>query len=65
MPQEYDNTNSGVLFENEDTSKSDFSGSININGEEFWLNAWNKTSRKTGRNFISLKIGKPKRRGDF
>lgn len=64
MPEQYDNTNQGVLFENEDTTKSDYSGSINIDGQDHWLNGWKKTSRKTGRPFISVKIGAPKRSRD-
>ena len=58
---EYDNSNRGVLFKNEDKqqdSHADYNGSINVNGAEFWLNAWIKTS-KAGRKFMSLSV-KPK-----
>ena len=55
---EYDNTNTGVLFKNEQkqTDKHpDYKGSINIDGEEFWLSAWIKTA-KTGNKFMSLSV---------
>lgn len=49
MSQQYDNTNRGVLFINdrkEQDNHPDRKGSINIEGKEYWLSAWNKeTSR--------------------
>jgi uncharacterized protein (DUF736 family) len=59
--REYDNTNRGVLFKNEDKQSdrhADYRGNINVNGQEFWLDAWIKKS-KAGKNFMSLSI-KPK-----
>jgi len=59
---EYDNTNRGVLFKNDDkkTEKHpDYNGSININGTEHWLSAWIQTSKK-GTKFMSLSIGAEK-----
>lgn len=61
----YDNTNRGVLFKNEDKesdSHADYRGNINIDGKEFWLNAWIKTSKK-GQKFMSLSV-KPKPQSD-
>lgn len=58
---EYDNTNTGALFKNDKKGNDkwpDYRGSINVNGEEFWLNAWLKTSKK-GEKFMSLSL-KPK-----
>lgn len=58
---DYDNTNRGVLFKNDkkkSDTDSDYNGSINIDGKEFWLNAWIKTS-KAERKFMSLSV-KPK-----
>lgn len=69
---DYDNTNSGALFKNDQkqTDKHpDYRGSINVNGEEFWLSAWLKTS-KAGKKFMSLNVsakdkqGQPERRQD-
>ena len=56
---DYDNTNRGVLFKNDDkkTEKHpDYTGSININGTEHYLSAWIQTSKK-GTKFMSLSIG--------
>ncbi len=59
---EYDNTNRGALFKNdkkEKDSDADYRGNINIDGKEFWLNAWIKESKKDGKKFMSLSV-KPK-----
>jgi hypothetical protein len=60
---EYDNTNRGVLFSERDKKTKDddrdYSGSINIDGTEYWLSAWIRTSKKTGQKFMSLSV-KPK-----
>jgi hypothetical protein len=60
---DFDNTNTGVLF-NAISKKTkptfpDYSGSINVDGVDYWLNAWLKTSQKTGDKFMSLTV-KPK-----
>ena len=58
---EYDNTNRFTLFRETDR-KSDkhpeFSGSLNVDGVDYWINAWVKTS-KTGSKFFSGSV-KPK-----
>jgi len=54
----YDNTNSGALFQNDRKAKethADYNGSINVDGKEFWLNGWKKTSKK-GKSYLSLSI---------
>lgn len=59
----YDNTNRGALFKNEDKSEdtdTDYNGSINVGGQEYWLNAWIKKS-KAGKTYMSLSV-KPKQR---
>lgn len=62
MPQ-YDNTNSGLLAKNrrkEKDSHPDYSGSINVNGVEYWLSGWLKTgkegSKLAGEKFFSLSV---------
>jgi hypothetical protein len=58
---QYDNTNRGALFKNADKTDdkhADYRGEINVNGDEFWLNAWLKTSKK-GAKYLSLSL-KPK-----
>jgi hypothetical protein len=55
---EYDNTNRGVLFRNEEKENpkhADFKGTINVNGEEFWLNAWINESKK-GTKYMALRL---------
>ncbi len=53
---EYDNTNRWTLSRNKNKrseTDSDFSGSINIDGVEYWLNGWTKTNSKDGSRFFS------------
>lgn len=57
----YDNTNRGALFKNEEKQSdkhADYRGSINVDGKEFWLDAWLKKS-KAGKTYMSLSV-KPK-----
>lgn len=54
----YDNTNSGALFKNDKKASDnhpDYKGSINVDGVEYWLSSWIKTS-KTGTKFMSLSV---------
>lgn len=59
----YDNTNSGALFKNdrkEQPTHADYRGSINIEGREYWLNAWIKPVKADpSKRFMSLSV-KPK-----
>ncbi len=53
---DYDNTNRGVLFTNDKREKDshpNMTGKINIEGKDYWLSAWTKTS-KNGNKFLSL-----------
>lgn len=59
--RQYDNTNRGALFRNarkEKDTHPDHQGTINVDGKDYWLSAWVKTSKK-GAKFFSLSV-KPK-----
>lgn len=58
---EYDNTNRGMLAKNQNKQSDnhpDYSGTINVDGKDFWLSGWLKTS-KAGSKYFSLAV-KPK-----
>jgi len=63
MTTGYDNTNRGVLFNERDKKVKDedrdYNGTLNVEGTEYWLSGWIKTSKKDGRKFLSLSV-KPK-----
>lgn len=58
---QYDNTNRGVLFDNErkeTDSHPDMTGRLNVNGVDHWFSAWWKDGQKG--EFLSLSLGKVK-----
>jgi hypothetical protein len=59
----YDNTNSGLLAKNKRKEKDthpDYSGSVNVDGVEYWLSGWLKVgrdgSKMAGEKFFSLSL---------
>jgi len=59
MTPEYDNTNSGVLFTNDqggNPKRPSLRGSLNVEGKEYNISGWKKESKKDGKPFLSLKI---------
>jgi len=56
---QFDNTNRGALFNERDRKHTDkdrdYGGSLNIEGREFWLSAWIRTSKK-GALYLSLSV---------
>jgi hypothetical protein len=66
MSKQFDNTNSGTLFKNDTEGKSEnfppYGGSLNVNGEEFWISAWVKDGQKG--KFFSLAVKPKEARGD-
>lgn len=57
----YDNTNRGVLFKNYRKDKSshpDYTGNINVDGEEKQIAAWIKEDKK-GNKYMSLSVSEP------
>ena len=58
MTKEYDNTNGGALFPNDKKEKEthpDFRGNIDVEGKQYWIKGWKKTS-KFGMKFLSLAL---------
>jgi uncharacterized protein (DUF736 family) len=58
----YDNTNRGALFKNTkkrpDKKDPDYTGNMNVDGAEFWMDAWLEES-KDGKKYMSVRV-KPK-----
>lgn len=61
----YDNTNSGMLARNErrTTDKHpEYSGSINVEGVDYWLSAWvnegKAGGKMEGKKYFSLKLNR-------
>ena len=55
---QYDNSNSGALFparEKKSDRHPDMTGNLDVNGVEYYINAWTKVS-KQGKKFLSLSI---------
>ena len=58
MSEEYDNTNSGVLFPNnfkDNPKQPDLKGDIDIEGVIYKIAAWTRESSKSGGKFLSIK----------
>jgi hypothetical protein len=61
---DYDNRNRGALFRNDDKDPNDdkerdYSGTLDVEGTEYWLSGWVRTSKKSGKKYLSLSV-KPK-----
>ena len=59
MSQQYDNTNKGILSKNDRKEKdthADHRGTINVEGVEYWLDAWIKTRKNGSGKFFSLSV---------
>jgi len=63
---QYDNTNSGAAFrkENANPKAPQFAGPLNVDGKEYEIAIWEKTS-KAGSPWLSLKVGKPREKKAF
>jgi uncharacterized protein (DUF736 family) len=62
----YDNNLRGALFKNLDKTEDshpDYRGNIEIDGREYWLDAWLATAKNTGKKYMRLKA-KPKLQSD-
>jgi hypothetical protein len=65
MAKEYDNTNSGILARNKRKEKDthpEYTGSVNVEGVEYWLSAWVKEGRDgsklEGQKYFSLALSR-------
>ena len=60
MPETYDNELRGVLFSQEAETERhpNLTGKVQINGVEYRLAAWKRTSA-SGTNYLSLKVSEP------
>lgn len=55
---EYDNTNTGALFKNnqkQTPQHPDYRGEIDVEGTKYWVSSWIKKSKK-GETFMSLSL---------
>lgn len=55
----YDNTNKGALHKNDkgdNPNRPDYKGSLNVDGQEFWLSAWIRNKKDGSGKFMSLQI---------
>lgn len=62
---DYDNTNRGALFANTKKTKDTHpthTGTINVNGVEYWLSAWVKESA-AGKKYFSLSVKEKEDKG--
>jgi hypothetical protein len=70
MAGNYDNTNSGILARNKRREKDthpEYTGSINVEGVEYWMSAWVKEGRDgsklEGQKYFSIAITKKDSQG--
>lgn len=64
--KKYDDTNRGALFVNdrkEQDNHPDLKGSINVDGKEYWLSAWNRDTAKGPVISISVQAKDSPRQG--
>lgn len=55
----YDNRNTGIISKNDRKEKDthpDITGSINVEGVEYWLAGWHKVRQEDGKPFYSLSL---------
>lgn len=59
----YDNTNRGIVSKNERKTEDkhpDITGSINVEGNEYWLNGWKKEGSRGPFYSLSIKPKEPR-----
>lgn len=67
--QQFDNTNTGILFENNrkggNPKAPDFRGSINIDGRDYWLSGWEKETKRGPALSLSVEPKQEARRDNY
>ena len=56
---QYDNTNSGILSRNDRREKEthpEYTGTLNVDGVDYWLSAWVKERKDGSGKFFSLSV---------
>ena len=56
---EYDNTNRGAIWKNdkkETENHPDYTGSLDVGGQEYWVSAWRKSSDNPKAPVLSFSI---------
>ena len=64
---EYDNTNKGVLFTNDqggNPKRPSLRGSLNVAGKDYNVSGWHRESKKDGKPFLSISV-EPKGESKF
>lgn len=63
MQKQYDNNLTGILTKNDkegNDARPDYKGSVDIDGQKYWLSAWIKQGREgtklEGQKYMSLKL---------
>ena len=59
MSQQYDNTNRGILSRNDRKEKEthpSHKGTLNVDGVEYWLDAWTQERKDGSGKFFSLSV---------
>jgi hypothetical protein len=59
VKKEFDKTNRGEFYREEgkkNPNGPDYTGPLDVNGVQYRLAGWIKTSKKTGKKFLSLAI---------
>jgi len=59
MDKQYDNTNTGILSRNtrrESDRHPEMTGTLNVDGVEYWLSGWSKERKDGSGRFLSLSV---------